>query len=93
MSRAAVRALWWEMRQPAGWARPGLEAQPLKKESYVLPPACARGSKTGKWPELLYMKTAASLSLFFFFPPQLHFIIQLLDALAASWRELSIVHC
>lgn len=69
--RAAVRAVWWEVRQRAGWMRPGPEAEPLKKGAYVLPPACARGSKTGKWLELLCMRTAASLSLliYLFFSP------------------------
>lgn len=68
---AAVRAAWWEVRQRAGWVRPGPEAEPLKKGAYVLPPACAGGSKTGKWLELLCMRTAAFLSsyLFIFFSP------------------------
>lgn len=69
------------------WAR---TCRQQLKGAGVLTSACARGSETGKCLGLLCMKTA---SLFNFFFPQLHFIIQLLDALAASWKELSIVHC
>lgn len=79
----------WARRSPSAAGR----AQRLKG-SCVLTSACARGSKTGKCRELFCMKTTALLSLPPAPPtPQLHFIIQLLHALAASWSELSTVHC
>lgn len=64
------------------WAR---DVHEQLKGAGVLTSACARGSETGKclWLPLCFN----------FFFPQLHFIIQFLYALAASWKELSIVHC
>lgn len=81
-----------EAARRLGEARPGGSAL----EEGVLCSASCMCQRKQNWEvagAALHENCCLALLIFFFFPPQLHFIIQLLDALAASWRELSIVHC